>query len=68
MSQIEQFEVLQMAGEHWELVAAFPALDFATEIARSRGANVRIVRATYENGKRVAEDIILDLGATRGAA
>ena len=68
MSLLEQFEVFQLAGEHWEFVAGFPVLDFATEIARTRGANVRVVRASYENGKRVAEDIIVDLGATRGAA
>ncbi len=68
MSLLEQFEVFQLAGGHWEFVAGFPVLAPATEIARTRGANVRVVRASYENGKRVAEDIIVDLGATRGAA
>jgi hypothetical protein len=68
MPLLEQFEVFQLSGERWEFVAGFPVLDLATEIARTRGANVRVVRATYENGKKVAEDIIVDLGATRGAA
>ena len=68
MSGIDQFEVLQSAAGRWELVASFPVLELATAIARSRGANVRIVRATYEDGKKTSEDIILDLGATRGAA
>jgi hypothetical protein len=68
MSRLEQFEVLQLVGERWELVAAFPQMDIATEVARNRKANVRLVRATYEDGKRIAEDIILDLGATRGVA
>ena len=68
MSRVEQFEVLQIVGEHWELVAAFPQLELATEVAKNRSANVRIVRATYENGKKIAEDIILDLGSTRGVA
>jgi hypothetical protein len=68
MSRLEQFEVLQLVGEKWELVGAFPQMDVAAEVARNRKANVRLVRATYEDGKKIAEDIILDLGATRGVA
>jgi hypothetical protein len=43
-------------------------MEIATVVARNRGSNVRLVRATYEDGKKIAEDIILDLGATRGVA
>ena len=68
MPGFEQFEVLQQVGTRWDLVAAFPALELATEIAKARGANVRVVRAAYENGKKIGEDIILDFGSTRGAA
>jgi hypothetical protein len=68
MSRTEQFEVLQLVGGNWELVAAFPQLDLATEVAKNRKANVRIIRATYEDGKKVGEDLILDLGSTRGVA
>jgi hypothetical protein len=53
-------------GDRWELVAAFHEFDLANEVARNRSANVRLVRRTYENGKQISEDIILDLGATRG--
>jgi hypothetical protein len=68
MSHLEQFEVLQLVGDKWELVAAFPQMEIATEVARNRTANVRLVRATYEAGKKISEDIILDLGATRDVA
>ena len=66
MTPVEQFEVLTLNGDKWELVAAFLEFDLANEVARTRTANVRLVRRTYENGKQVSEDIILDLGATRG--
>lgn len=65
MSYLEQFEVLRLVGDKWELVAAFPQMELAAEVARNRGARVRLVRATYEEGKRIAEDVIVDLGATR---
>lgn len=68
MSRVEQFEVLRLIGERWELIGAFPQLELATAVAQSRSANVRIVRVTYEEGKKVAEDMILDLGSTRGVA
>jgi hypothetical protein len=66
MTPVEQFEVLTLNGDRWELVAAFQEFDLANEVARNRSANVRLVRRTYENGKQISEDIILDLGATRG--
>jgi hypothetical protein len=59
---------LQLHEHKWELVAAFPDLDLATEIARNRRSNVRMVRAVYEDGKRTSEEILLDLGSTRDVA
>jgi hypothetical protein len=68
MSHLEQFEILQLQGDKWQLVAAFQDLDLANEVARNRRSNVRLVRATYEDGKRVSEEILLDLGSTRETA
>ena len=68
MAHLEQFEVLQLHEEKWELVAAFQDLELATEVARNRRSNVRVVRAGYEDGKRVSEEILLDLGSTRDVA
>lgn len=68
MARLEQFEVLQLHGEKWELVAAFQDLELATEVARNRRSNIRVVRVSYENEKRVLEEILLDLGSTRDVA
>ncbi len=68
MAQLEQFEVFRFHDEKWELVAAFQDLDLASELARSRRSNVRVVRASYEDGKKVSEEILLDLGSTRDVA
>lgn len=68
MAHLEQFEVLQLQDQKWELVAAFRDLDLATEVARTRRSNVRVVRAGYEDGKKVSEEILLDLGSTRDVA
>lgn len=68
MAHLEQFEVLQLQNEKWELVAAFRELELATEVARNRRSNVRVVRAGYEDGKKISEEILLDLGSTRDVA
>ena len=68
MARLEQFEVLQLHGEKWELVAAFQDLELATEVARNRRSNIRVVRVSYEDDKRVLEEILLDLGSTRDVA
>ncbi len=68
MAHLEQFEVLQLHGEKWELVAAFQDLELATEVARNRRSNIRVVRVSYEDEKRVLEEILLDLGSTRDVA
>jgi hypothetical protein len=68
MSHLEQFEVLQLQNEKWELVAAFRDLELATAVARTRRSNIRVVRAGYEDGKKVSEEILLDLGSTRDVA
>ncbi len=64
----EQFEVLKLSGDKWELVAAFSDFELANELAKQRTSNVRLVRASYDNGKRISEEVILSLGSPRGAA
>lgn len=68
MAQLEQFEVLHLQDEKWELVAAFRDLDVAMEVARKRHSNVRVLRTTYEDGKRASEEVLLDRGSTRDVA
>jgi hypothetical protein len=68
MAELEQFEVLQLQGEKWEMVAAFRDLELAMEVGRARHSNVRVVRIGYQDGKKVSEEILLDLGSTRDVA
>ncbi len=66
MSRFEQFEVWIFNGGRWELSACFAEFDVATEVARSRaGRRVRLIHAIFEDGKRVQEEVLADLGSTR---
>ncbi len=65
MLRFEQYEIWLQNGEHWELYAWFPEFEVATAVAHSRARRVRLVHAVFEDGKRVQEEILADLGATR---
>ena len=68
MARWEQFEIWQLKGEKWEMLGAFPDLELAKTMARSRNTKSRLVRAVYEDDKMVEQDVIADLGATRDVA
>ncbi len=68
MARWEQFEIWQKSGDKWELLAAFPDLDLAQTMARSRNVKSRLLRATYEDDRLVEQDVIAELGATRDIA
>ncbi len=65
MSRFEQYEIWVLNGDRWELSAWFAEFDAATAVAHSRARRVRLVHAIFEDGKRVQEEILADLGATR---
>ena len=68
MARFEQFEIWQLNGEKWELLGAFADMELANTMARSRDKKSRLIRAVYENDKKVEQDVIADLGATRDVA
>lgn len=68
MAHWEQFEIWQLKDNKWELLGAFPDLDLAKTMARSRTTKSRLVRAVYEDDKLIEQDVIADLGATRDVA
>lgn len=68
MARWEQFEIWQKKGEKWELLGAFPDLDVANTMARSRGAQTRLIRAVYDGENQIEQDVIADIGATRDVA
>jgi hypothetical protein len=65
MARWEQYEVWALCGVSRQLVAAFPSLELATAVAQARKDRIRLVRASYEDAKRVQEEILLEIGSTR---
>jgi hypothetical protein len=65
MATWEQYEIWGLNGEKWEMQASFHDFDVASAVARARGARVRLIHAVYEEDRRVKEDLLAELGATR---
>jgi hypothetical protein len=70
MERWEQFEIWAPGSgqSKWQLVAAFRDFDIASAVAKSRGSDVRLIQATYTDGKLTGQQVILDLGKTRHSA
>jgi hypothetical protein len=65
MARYEQFEVWVHKDGRWEMVAAFLEFEVANALARARTSRVRLIQATYENGKQVSSDVLAEIGDTR---
>jgi hypothetical protein len=65
MHHWEQFEVWKLNGDKWELASWFHELDVAGAVARSRRGGVRLIRATYEDGRVLKTETLADIGAIR---
>ena len=63
----EQFEIWTHTGEKWELIASFRELELASAMVSSRGNNVKLTQVSYENGKRVKEEVLAELGGKRAS-
>ncbi len=61
----EQFEVYQWDGEKWRLLGAFPDLDVAKAMARTRSTRMRLVRTVYDECNQIEQDVIADLAAVQ---
>jgi hypothetical protein len=68
MARWEQYEVWAQNGAKWEMIAAFDDFEVASAVARNRPSRMRLIHASYEDGKKVAEDVLAELGATRSNA
>ncbi len=51
-----------MQDGRWELVAAFLDVQTAISVARARGRGVRLVRATYEDGRQTSQEVLMNTG------
>ena len=65
MAQWEQYEIWTVEDGKWELVAAFPRFDVASAVAANYTYRMRLVHAVYEDSKKISEDVVMELGATR---
>ncbi len=63
--RFEQYEIWVPNEGRWELIGTFRDFDVAATVASSRGRRLRLVRAIYEDGQRVQEDVLADVGSTR---
>lgn len=65
MERCEQYEVwIQIAGK-WEMIAFFSDCELASAMVRGRSSRMRLIHATYEEGKLIAQDVLADMGSTR---
>ncbi len=65
LPRFEQFEVLELQGEKWVMIASFLDLEVASAVARNRSSRMRLVKAIYEDGKLIEQDVIAEVGSTR---
>ena len=67
MAATEQYEIWAQAssGDRWEMVASFVDLDVATAVANARTPPIKLVHAFYEDGKRLREDVLAEMGTGR---
>ncbi len=65
MARREQYEIWVQNGGKWEMIAFFKDFELASAMARNRTSRMRVVHATYEEGKLVGQDVLAELGSTR---
>jgi hypothetical protein len=65
-STAEQFEIWVENAGKWERLAFFRDFDVASAVFGNRNYRQKLVHATYdENGKKVAEETLAEIGRTR---
>lgn len=65
MARWEQYEIWEQKGAKWEMTSWFRDFEVASAVARNKNARVRLIHATYEDSKKVGEDILAEVGTTR---
>jgi hypothetical protein len=63
--RFEQFEVWELRGERWELVATFTTFEPAAAVASNRNKRMRLVHVVYENGKPISSETYAEIGNIR---
>lgn len=68
MGRCEQYEIWVQKGGRWEMVTAFSDFEIASAVARSYSSRMRLIHTAYEGSKMVAQDVLVELGATRDSS
>jgi hypothetical protein len=66
MARWEQFEVWDLVGDRWDLAGSFGEFEVAAALASTRHTRVRLLRAVFEENQRVEEEVMVQVGATKG--
>lgn len=65
MARWEQYEVWVLTKGKWELVAHFSDMEIASSVFKNRTYRQKLVHAVYEDGNRISEDVMAEVGRTR---
>ena len=65
MANYEQYEIWVANKDKWEFVAAFSDFDIASAVFRNRSYRQKLIHAVYDQGKKIAEDTLAEVGSTR---
>jgi hypothetical protein len=67
MAASEQYEIWAQnsGGGGWAMVAAFADLEVATAVANARTPPVKLVHAFFEDGRRLREEVLAEMGSVR---
>jgi hypothetical protein len=63
--RVEQYEIWVDNHGKWEMIAWFTSFDVASAVFATRSYRQRLVRATYEDGRLMQQEVLAELGRTR---
>jgi hypothetical protein len=65
MARWEQYEVWVRSGEVWDLLGSFADMEPAGALVSARRQRVRLLHVLFEDSKRLEEQTIAEIGATK---
>jgi hypothetical protein len=67
MARWEQYEIWTFSAERRQWLGSFADLDVAAAMARTHRDRVLLIRAVYDNSKRIAEEILMEIGLPKAS-
>jgi hypothetical protein len=66
MARFQHYEVWSMNEGDWEFIASFVEFGPANALAMNHKDRVRLLNVMYDNGVTLNQEVIAEVGATRG--